>query len=577
MFQPALGCRNQPLNSQRSLWQLRNWQLRVWLQLLKLIAVCLLVCICIFNGTVLATDAPKIERLTPPGGQRGTAVECKLVGNAGGGQLQVVDNSSGLSFVISEKQDSVAVSVSEDAVAGVHWCRFYNEAGATDLIPFIVGLVTESPESEPNNEVSTANAVQLPVTVNGVLEKTGDVDAFSLQMTAGQTLVAEMTANAELGSPMDAVLQIVDLQGTILMHNDDDRGMDPRLVFTATSDGTYVVRTFAFPSAPNSTIALAGAANYIYRLTLTTGPVAEHSFPSFVVPEETSAVWLYGTNIADDGAEIKLPKFDGPFAVVTEGTDIPFTIGQAKTGSVRESSQQANSLTPPFTVVGCIQESGQIDSYSIPGTKGQKLELAVSARSLHSQLDPVLTFTDEAGKVLKEADDRSKNDLDPQAQLTLPADGVYLVKITDRYLNGGRRYFYAFTCEEASPTVTARVAESSIVVHTAEPTDIAVTVTRNNGFDKPLVFSVTGLPAGVSAEPVTSEKQGDSSKKVTLKIVRADDAVAFSGPIQIVGKEESSTLTVVADREIKNSTQVASHIWLTVKPADSKPAAPTPE
>ena len=63
----------------------------------------------------------------------------------------------------------------------------------------------------------------------------------------------------------------------MLEQMEDTLWFDPRIVFTAPEDGTYYVRTFAFPADPNSTIQFAGAASYIYRLTLTTGPFVDHS------------------------------------------------------------------------------------------------------------------------------------------------------------------------------------------------------------------------------------------------------------------------------------------------------------
>ncbi|MCP4512154.1 MAG: hypothetical protein GY826_37785, partial [Fuerstiella sp.] len=61
------------------------------------------------------------------------------------------------------------------------------------------------------------------------------------------------------------------------------------------------------------------------------------------------------------------------------------------------------------------------------------LTFRVAARSLHWPLDPVLKVTAKDGKVLKEADDVSRADLDSPAQVTIPADDVYTVTVTDRF------------------------------------------------------------------------------------------------------------------------------------------------
>ena len=63
--------------------------------------------------------------------------------------------------------------------------------------------------------------------------------------------------------------QVLGPGGAMLAQNHDERGLDPLAVVTAPADGMYVVRLFAFPAVPDSTIGLAGGEAYIYRLTLT--------------------------------------------------------------------------------------------------------------------------------------------------------------------------------------------------------------------------------------------------------------------------------------------------------------------
>ena len=91
--------------------------------------------------------------------------------------------------------------------------------------------------------------------------------------------MADVLANQVLKSPMDAVLQIASAEGFLLAQADDSPGLDPRLVFTAPEAGDYFVRIFAFPETPNSSIRYAGGNDYLYRLTLTTGPYLHHTLP----------------------------------------------------------------------------------------------------------------------------------------------------------------------------------------------------------------------------------------------------------------------------------------------------------
>ena len=105
------------------------------------------------------------------------------------------------------------------------------------------------------------------------------MDGFAVNLSRGQTLVASVEAARHLGSPMDAVLQVVSTDGFVLAQNDDDVGRDPRIVFEAPAAGTYIVRLFAFPATPDSSIRFAGGSAFVYRLTLTTGGFLDYAFP----------------------------------------------------------------------------------------------------------------------------------------------------------------------------------------------------------------------------------------------------------------------------------------------------------
>jgi hypothetical protein len=119
---------------------------------------CAVAALCMLHS-IFAAEPPKIDALFPAGGQRGTTVECKVTGGAGDGTLQVWTKSGQLSLEFSEKKDSAKVAIPADADPRVHWLRFSNEHGATDLRPFVVGLIEEVLETEPNNQLSESEVI----------------------------------------------------------------------------------------------------------------------------------------------------------------------------------------------------------------------------------------------------------------------------------------------------------------------------------------------------------------------------------------------------------------------------------
>jgi hypothetical protein len=106
------------------------------------------------------------------------------------------------------------------------------EAGITTLngkffnaVPFAVDDLPEGLEQEPNDSPETAQAVTLPVIVNGRIDHPGDWDVFRFEGKTGDPVVAEVVAR-RLDSPLDSVIKLTDASGKQLAFNDDyeDKG-----------------------------------------------------------------------------------------------------------------------------------------------------------------------------------------------------------------------------------------------------------------------------------------------------------------------------------------------------------------
>ena len=520
----------------------------------------------VFVSQCRAGDPPAIDRMIPAGGQRGTTLEVKLVGKPGDGDLRVISDDS-IEFTLNEKKDSASVVIGEATRPGVHWLRFCNVEGATELRPFIVGLIPEVTETEPNARITEANVVELPsATVNGVLEKAGDVDTFAVKLTKGQTLVCAVQANAVIGSPMDAVLQVVDGRGTVVAQNDDDLGFDPRVDFTAPSDGTWFVRTFAFPATPNSTISFAGGADYVYRLMLTTAPVVEHTEPAvrFDQDSETSLA-IFGWNI-----EMPTVSLNRDQTLLTEPFALAFPVGSTDVPSISESQVAADrTLTLPVAVTGRVTSAEDV-FFLFNASNGQKLSMSVFAQRIGSLLDPVLIVEDSNGKVIKESDDINGGNHDAELHLTMPADGQYLALIRDRFRHSGDRCFYMLRCAETRAAFSASVTSTAGTIKPDKPLEIPITFDRQHGFAEPVDVRVEGLPEGVVFECPRSEKDGETAKSVTLKLSGSTTEL-FQCPIRIVAESAESKHLQPVTFKTADQTTIAE-FWLTVFP----PATETP-
>lgn len=146
-----------------------------------------------------------------------------------------------------------------------------DELAGTRLIKplrFAVSDLPEVPEREPNDAPDTAQRVELPLILNGVVWQPYDRECFRFNGRAGQRIVAEVLAR-RLNSPLDAALRLRDAGGRILAMNDDaeDKAAgllphqaDARLEVTLPADGDYTLELYDAQQH--------GGAAYAWRLRL---------------------------------------------------------------------------------------------------------------------------------------------------------------------------------------------------------------------------------------------------------------------------------------------------------------------
>ncbi len=513
----------------------------------------------ILASTSTIADTPKIDRVTPTGAQVGTTTELTLTGKPGG-ELKAWSDCKGLTFSFSKKFNRVKAQVPKDVVPGQWWLRVYNAEGASRLFPFFVGALPELSEVEPNNFASSPQKLTGNSVVTGALSKAGDVDVYSIEARKGETLVATMNAN-RIGSPMDGVLQLLDSRGVVITQNDESYGFDPQIVFKVPADGTYLVRAFAFPAAPNSSIRFGGAANYVYRLKVTTDEVIDHTMPLVTEAGKTPEVGLFGWNLKTKRTSLKTTENPSRTRAVS-ANGATFGLKTVHHPCFVES-KDGESLRPPFTVSGRIVEQGEADIFRVSAKKGS-LNFTVAARSLFSPLDPVLRVLDADGKLVKEHDDVSRSDQDVRTSIRLKADGEYTVEVRDRFGHGGPRYAYALTCTPPTPDFLPSVAKDQFSVATGKDIEIDVKVELQSGFAELISFEVEGLPDGVTVEPTKFEpKKGEKSKVVKLKLKSVRDK-PYGGPFRI--RCLSGTTERVAVGPSIGSLQTVD-FWLSATPA----------
>lgn len=514
----------------------------------------------VFSVAIAGAEPPAVSSLYPTGVQRGTSAELNVNGKPGSAPVSVWCDREGVTVTPSEKGEKLAVSIAEETSPGLCWLRLYNKEGASDLIPLMIGLLPELNEAEPNNELEQATQIEaLPAVANGTLHRSGEVDAFAFYLDAGETLIASVRANSAFGSPMDPVLQLVSPEGFVLEQNDDHHGFDPQIEFTADRLGRYFVRIFAFPAEPNSSINFAGGPDYVYRLSLTTGPFVDHLSPvKDSVTEGDLSTDACGWNL--DSGEIDVTSLPGLHLALPTVDISAFSTADSQNG------EAPVEFTSPARLIGHILEPDEIDSVYIRVKKGDQLRIRVRSRSFESPLDPVLEISDSDGKQVAESDDASRGDFDIDRNWSPSKDGLYRISITDRFGHGGMRFVYHLLIEPDQPRCELSIDADHFVLKADKPLEIPVTVSRDGGFDKELTITALDLPEGIRVTEAVSKSKGDSSRKVTLKL-QAEKAEPFNGPIRIVARaSDESDLEIIASTRTRAAGLRTTSFWLTHSP-----------
>ena len=396
-------------------------------------------------------ELPYLETIFPLGGQRGT------------------ENAVTVTGANLETVESIQVSIGAETPAGEQSLRVQTPSGlATNSHPFAIGNWTEMMETEPNNTTGNANAVTTPITLNGKIDKSGDIDYFSFEIEEPQLLVFEVEAN-KLSSNLDALLTLYgpgkpmeaseemawnDNKEQVLMVNDDGITADARIDWNFEETGKYSV-------AIRDLNAQGGEA-YPYRLNIRPlEPDCELSVVALDLRNQATALdnprVSRGSSVTLQVDVTRLDLFDGPIRLLCPDLPKTYDVSPTIVGADQERAMltitapsNASLGLMPLSIVGvCAVGGHQIERVATPS--------------------PILLTVMEA----------------PEFTLTLAEIGLSAIH---------------------NKTV-----------------DLHVTATRRDDFVGPIVLSVSGLPNRVSAlpDPVTEKPitlaEGETETMISVK------------------------------------------------------------
>ena len=545
----------------------------------------------------LRAAVPVLDQVFPAALQIGSTQSVTLVGKFDPWPTRLDLDIPGVTWEATTNTGVITVRVSPKAPVGPQLIRAFSPEGVSAPRFLILSSHPQRAEVEPNDETRTAQVLSdLPAEVNGRLEKNGDVDSYSVELHAGQNLVARLEAYT-LQSPLDPVLRLLDAQGVQVAWNHDEvRSLDPLLAWRAPKAGTYVLQVFGFAYPADSDLRFSGSAKSVYRLHVSTDPVARHGWPLGVsrsvetrvrwgdwgVPEMSSESTLVPSSaIASEtvGHSLQIPGHRLP---------LEMPVGDGKEWvevEPNDTAATAQALEIPSAVSGDLDRAGDEDRYRVSARKGEALHLEVQAAGLCFPLDAWLKIEDATGKELVRNDD--SGGADPVLDWTPPESAEYRVVVGNLLQRGGRDQRYRLSVQRPQPVWSASVPEAFLSLEPGKTNEWKVAISRRFGAETRLTVSVRGLPPGVRVDPV---EVPEKALEATLRWITATNAASFSGPFQVEVMAPKSVQGLAGVQQARFSlvsagenngvpqgfrrlvVESVSRLWMTVLPMPSKPA-----
>jgi hypothetical protein len=438
----------------------------------------------------------------------------------------------------------VTLTVSAKAAVGVREFRLATPRGVSSIGLLVVGDEPETLEAEPNDVPAKAQAVAVPAAVEGRLSKNEDVDWFKFRAEAGQTLAfSVMSARLQdkihdLQAHSDPMLTLTDAEGRELAGSDDHFAADPHFVHRFEKGGEYRVCV--------RDVRYQGNAAWTYRLTITARPLVLGVHPTAVRPGEPASLQPVtaegvlppvGLTVPADAAAgevrtVQLPLPTGPSDPVSVWvSDLPLRVAD----EANDAPERAAGLAVPGAVAGRLAKALEADWYSFSAKKGEAFVFEVVARRLGSAADGLLSVHDAQGRSLAENDDAKAVvgiTKDPQIAWTAPADGTYRLRVADVHGGGGPAFVYALTARRAEPDFAIRCDGDKIQIGPGGSGAWYPIIERTGGFDGPVTVEIRGLPAGVTASPLTI---GPTMTRGCVVLTAAADAAVATARVRVVG------------------------------------------
>jgi hypothetical protein len=472
----------------------------------------LLFSLCAFGalGGESSAAPPSVESVAPGVGQRGTEFTLTLVGARLTDPQELMLYAPGVVCTKlaakSENEVTATLRAAPDCRLGEYPFRLRTAGGASELRTLRVTPLPIVAEVEPNDTRETAQPVPLNVSVAGVIEAAG-VDCYAVTLKKGQRLAAEVEGVRLGGELTDTVITVFGPDGKELATVDDTPlfRQDPFVTLVAPADGVYVVqvRETGRGGGENS--------RYVLHVGTFTRPAAV--FPAGGQAGTEIAVKLLGDAAGEYTQTVKMPATGAPFefyptdGTTTAPTPHPFRVSPFPNVIEAEPNDTLQEATPsphgwPVAFNGVLGKPGDVDHFRFRAGKGDVIDVTAFAFRIGSPVDTVVAVLDPRGAVVAANDDDETHD--SRVRVTIPADGDYVVRISDKRKQGGPAFIYRIELDRPKtglavffPGPIRKTQDRQVIAVPRGNRVTAYLAVRRDRFDGPVTIALGELPAGV--------------------------------------------------------------------------------
>jgi hypothetical protein len=478
----------------------------------------------ILLASAVRAATPELNIILPRGVQRGAEADIVLRGQrlADAQELFLYDPSITVTTLKAGNATEIQahIKVAADAPLGERQVRVRTATGISELRTFYVVPFPVVESKKPNNKFDTPQPIDLNVTVAGTIENE-EVDYFRVEAKKGQRITAEVQGMRLGGAVFDPYVAILDTSRFELATSDDTALalQDPIASIIAPADGPYIIQI--------RESSYGGSGDSRYLLHIGTFPRPKGVYPLGGKIGEDLALQFIGDVAGPIAQTVHLP--DAPTAKINlfaqqDGLSAPSpnfiraspfpNVMEIEPNNDPKTATVAN-IPLPLAFNGVISEPNDIDYFRFAAKKDQAIEVRVIARKLRSPLDSVLTIYNANGGGMASNDDSGGPD--SYLRFNPPADGDYLLSVTDQLHQGGPDYTYRV---ELTP-VTPKLSITIPAVQQNSQERQAIPIARGNrfatlmratrtDFGGEVAISSADLPPGVTLSSENIPGNGDT-------------------------------------------------------------------